>query len=116
VVWFLLVLQLCLLAWVVILMRKARRVQTDVAEAARLVNDVPIPVVDPALVTNGVFITVEILNPLEVASARVKLAGVAGTVAPSLITKIVNEQAVKVLRRQLDSQGVRAEVRLHGVD
>lgn len=115
-VWFLLVVQLGLIGWVVMLLRKSRHVQTEVAEAARLVDDIPVPEVDPALVTTGVFITVEILNPLEVASTRVKLAGVAGTVAPSLITKIVNEQAVKVLRRQLDSQGVRAEVRLHGVD
>lgn len=115
-VWFLLVVQLALIACFVLLLRKMRRVQAEAAEAAEMVDDIPPPEVDPALISTGVFITVEILNPLEVASTRVKLAGVAGTIAPTLITKVVNEQAVKVLRRQLETQGVRAEVRLHGVD
>lgn len=115
-VWVLLFLQILLIAGFALLLKKIRRLQDDAADAARLVDDFPVPDVDPAIVSTGTFITIEILNPLEVASARVKLAGVAGSVAPTLITKVVYEQSVKVLRRQLESQGIRAEVKLHGVD
>jgi len=115
-VWVLLVVQLLLIAVFVQLLRKVRRLQDETAEAARLVDDIPVPEVDPAILSSGRFITVEILNPLEVASKRVKLAGVAGTVAPTVISRIVYEQTVKMMRRQLDAQGVRAEVRLHGTD
>jgi hypothetical protein len=115
-VWLLLFFQILLVGAFVLMLRKVRRVQDEVAEAAKLVDDIPVPEVDPAIVSNGMFITIEILNPLEVASSRMKLAGVAGSVAPTLISKIVYEQSVKVLRRQLDTQGVHAEVKLHGVD
>lgn len=58
-------------------------------------------------------ITVEVLNPIEVAAARSRLGGVAGTLAPGLITRAVHDRAMRTLRRELTAQGVVADVRLH---
>ena len=55
-------------------------------------------------------------NPLEVAAKRVKLASVVGSVAPSVIAKVVYEQTARIMRNQLSLQGVVAEVRLHAGD
>lgn len=58
-------------------------------------------------------ITVEVLNPIELAAARGRIVGVAGSLAPGFVTRLVHEQTVKTLRRELTAQGVVAEVRLH---
>jgi hypothetical protein len=59
------------------------------------------------------FLTVEILNPLELARAQHKLAGVAGAVAPSAVRALVYEQAAKITRTQLAERGVAADVQIH---
>jgi hypothetical protein len=59
-------------------------------------------------------ITIEVLNPLELASNRAgRLAGLAGTLAPGLTRKLVYDQVHKTLRRELDRMAVHADVRLH---
>jgi hypothetical protein len=59
-------------------------------------------------------ISIEILNPLELAAAtRGRLAGIAGSIAPGLIRRVVYDQTVKQLRRQLGEEHVAADVRLH---
>jgi hypothetical protein len=58
-------------------------------------------------------ISVEILNALDLAGTRGRVVGIAGSFAPSITRRLVNEQAVKALRRQLAEQRVVAEVRLH---
>jgi hypothetical protein len=58
-------------------------------------------------------ISVEILNPLDLAGTRGRVVGIAGSFAPSITRRVVNEQAVKTLRRQLAEQHVVADVRLH---
>jgi hypothetical protein len=60
-------------------------------------------------------ITIEILNPIELAGARGRLAGVAGSLAPGITRRIVHEQAVKMVKRQLAAEQVVADVRLHVV-
>lgn len=61
-------------------------------------------------------ITVEILNPLEVAAQRAgRVAGLAGALAPGLTRRVVYDQTVKTLRRELPGKGVHADVRLHTV-
>jgi hypothetical protein len=58
-------------------------------------------------------ISIEILNPAELAATRGRLAGLAGSVAPKLTQRIVYDQTVKILREQLVAQQVVADVRLH---
>jgi hypothetical protein len=58
-------------------------------------------------------ITVEILNALELAGRRGRLAGLAGSVAPGLVRRIVHDQAIRTLQQQLAAEHVVADVRLH---
>jgi hypothetical protein len=59
-------------------------------------------------------ITVEILNALELAAGRGgRLAGLAGSLAPGLTRRVVYDQTVKALRRELGRMVVHADVRLH---
>lgn len=59
-------------------------------------------------------ITIEVLNPLELASTRAgRLAGLAGTLAPGLTRRLVYDQVHKTLRRELDRMAVHADVRMH---
>ena len=58
-------------------------------------------------------ITVEILNPLELAANRGRVAGIAGSLAPGLVRRMVHDQTLKRLQRELAAQRVAADVRLH---
>jgi hypothetical protein len=113
----LLVLQLVTLLVIVSLLGRLRRQHARAVRAEQLIAATEALDLDPAiLATSDRIITVEILNPLEVAAKRVKLASVVGSVAPSVIAKVVYEQTAKILRNQLSLQGVAAEVRLHAGD
>jgi hypothetical protein len=61
-------------------------------------------------------ITIEILNPIELAGSRGRWAGIAGTLAPGLTNRVVYDQALKLVRRQLANHDVVADVRLHVLD
>jgi predicted acyltransferase len=69
----------------------------------------------PLLKSAGTLISIEILNPVELASLESPLAGPLGRVAPSLIRKLVYQRAAEMLRQQLGEHGVQAEVRIHGL-
>ena len=71
--------------------------------------------VDPAGSGGRRLISIEILNPIELAGTRSRLAGLAGAVAPGLTRRLVYDQVVKNLRRQLAEQQVVADVRLHAL-
>jgi hypothetical protein len=58
-------------------------------------------------------ITIEILNPIELAGTRGRIAGIAGSLAPRITRRIVYDQAMKLVRRQLAEEHVVADVRLH---
>ncbi len=60
-------------------------------------------------------ISIEILNPIEVAATRGRLAGIAGSLVPGLIRRIVYDQTIKTMRRDLAEEKVVADVRLHEV-
>lgn len=63
---------------------------------------------------NRRLITIEILNPLELATSRAgRIAGLAGTLAPGLTRRLVYDQTYKTLQRELDKMAVHADVRLH---
>ena len=58
-------------------------------------------------------ISIEILNAIELAGTRGRLASIAGSLAPGITRRIVYDQTLKILRGQLVEQQVRADVRLH---
>lgn len=59
-------------------------------------------------------ISIEILNPIELATSRVKMAAILGAMRPSLLNRVVYTQAVKQVSATLEAEGVVAEVRIHG--
>ena len=59
------------------------------------------------------FITIEILNPSELARHENKFAPVASAVAPNLLNQIVYAKAAGILREQLAGHGVEADVKVH---
>jgi hypothetical protein len=61
------------------------------------------------------FISVEILNPLELANTRGRLLGLAGSFAPGFTRRMVYDQTVKELKRQLVAQHVIADVHVHNL-
>ena len=63
---------------------------------------------------NRRLITIEVLNPLELATARGgRIAGLAGTLAPGLTRRLVYDRVFRTLRTELDGMAVHADVRLH---
>ncbi len=67
------------------------------------------------LPSSSAVISIEILNPMELASKESPFAGPLGRLAPGLIRKIVYQRAADMLRQQLGEHGVQAEVRIHGL-
>jgi hypothetical protein len=61
-------------------------------------------------------ITIEILNPIELAGTRGWWAGIAGSLAPGLTNRVVYDQAIRLVRTQLADHDVVADVRLHVFD
>jgi hypothetical protein len=61
-------------------------------------------------------ITVEILNPLEVAASQSRAARLLVGLTPAMITKIVYDQASAQILEGLEEEGVAAEVRVHVAD
>ncbi len=61
----------------------------------------------------GRFISIEILNPSELAKAENRFAPMVSGVAPNLLNQIVYAKAVGILREQLAAQGVEADVKIH---
>jgi hypothetical protein len=60
-------------------------------------------------------ITIEILNPIELAGTRGRMAGIAGSLVPSITKRVVYDQALRQVRRDLKAQHAIAEVRLHTI-
>jgi hypothetical protein len=58
-------------------------------------------------------ISVEIMNPMELVNNRGRVAGLAGSLVPGLARRVVYDQALKTLRRELETKQVIADVRLH---
>jgi hypothetical protein len=58
-------------------------------------------------------ISVEVLNPIELVGSRGRVAGLAGSLAPGIARRVVYDQVLKTLRRELADKQVIADVRLH---
>jgi len=86
-------------------LESAEREQSAIAVAP------PPPSAPPA---HDQLITVELLEPLALASAHSKAAGLVGSLRPAMVTRLVYDEAAKQIAAQLEEQGVAAEVRIHG--
>jgi hypothetical protein len=85
-----------------------RRVRGDTAEMFEAPRPAGVQAHDRRL------ITVELLNPIELATARGgRMATLAGTVAPGLTRRVVYEQTLRILRNELRDKDVVADVRVH---
>ncbi len=78
-------------------------------------NALPPDAVQLAAVGATSFISLEILNPVELASRESSFAGPLGNIAPGLLRKIVYQRAAAIIREDLVKHGVQAEVRIHGL-
>jgi hypothetical protein len=58
-------------------------------------------------------IAIEILNPMELAAKESWFADRFGSLTPALIRRIVYARTLEIIGPQLDSFGVKADVRLH---
>ena len=98
------------LAWFAL--RPVEHLHPDATVARRLDNR------RPASSTTSVrrVITIEILNPIELAGSRGWWAGIAGSLAPGLTNRVVYDQAMRLVRGQLADHNVVADVRLHVFD
>ncbi|MDP9140097.1 MAG: hypothetical protein M3O62_04800 [Pseudomonadota bacterium] len=61
------------------------------------------------------FMSLEILNPVELAAKESSFAGPLGNIAPGLLRKIVYQRAAAIIREDLLKHGVQAEVKIHGL-
>ena len=73
------------------------------------------PALEPVNLPPGPRISVEILNPFELAVRETPLAGPAAQLAPRVIERIVYRRTVEALTVQLREQGVEAKVSIHGL-
>ena len=58
-------------------------------------------------------ISIEILNPIELAGARGRVLGIAGSFAPGFTRRLVYDQTAKTLRQELAQRSVVADVHVH---
>ncbi|KAA0024765.1 hypothetical protein [Antrihabitans cavernicola] len=111
-----LILNLVLVGGVLLLVRRIHRHSTALSEK---VSSTTALVGIPPQVDSGFsagkprLITVEILNPLELAATQNRFAGIAGAVAPERIRKIVYERAALQMTEQLIEQGIDVDVQVH---
>lgn len=105
----------CGLTAYVLMRRQAQALEMRIADLAAELDTIadapPAPPI-PA-VSSRPIITIEILNPLELASSQIRAAALVGSWRPDMITKIVYEEAVKQIAAQLVEEGVVAEVLIH---
>jgi hypothetical protein len=58
-------------------------------------------------------ISIEILNPIELAGSRGRVLGVAGSFAPAFTRRVIYDRTSKIIRQQLAEQRVVADVHVH---
>lgn len=109
----LLVVDLVIVAAVVLFAVRIRRrtgeLATALAGAANLAAD-QLDADSQAIAGRDRLITIEILNPIELAASQSKYSGLASSVAPDLIRRIVYQKVAEGLAEGLAEQGADAKV------
>ena len=99
----------------VLLRKRARELEArveDLRAELSTISDAPPAQPVPSIGARRL-ITIEILNPIELASQKARAAGLVGSWRPDMITKIVYDAAAKQIASEMVSQGVVAEVQVH---
>ncbi|QHS09217.1 hypothetical protein [Sinimarinibacterium sp. NLF-5-8] len=111
----LLLIALCVTLW--LFQRQRRRLDALEREQHALQSAWQLlPAHAARLLPPRTLISIEILNPLELAQKQTILAAPVGQIAPALIHKIVYRRALEMVHQQLAQHGAKAEVRLHELD
>ncbi len=117
----LLVLALMLIVTLVLLYRRLSRLQglldtlsQDQRQLSSAWNALP-PDARALLPDNKMLLSIEILNPVQLAAQESRFADALGSVSPGLLRRIVHQRTAEILRGELVKYGVQAEVRLHGL-
>ncbi|MGH8461142.1 MAG: hypothetical protein ACRESS_06010 [Stenotrophobium sp.] len=108
-----LLLVIGVLAWSFVLLAKLRRLES--ANVALLVElgAQPADLKRELADKKAMLLTVEILNPMELARKESWFAGVAGSLAPGMVRRIVYKRTRSMMLEQLALFHVKAEVRQH---
>ncbi len=101
-----------------LLLWRRSRLQTEIllSQTSALASDnsiIPANLSKLLVEKNKRIITVEILNPTELAIAKTPLAKPFVGMAPDTINKLVYKEAREIIAEQLPSFGVNAEVKIH---
>lgn len=108
-----LLLSLGLLAWVLQLRMQLVRLERETARLAESVALQAPPALREAPGT-PMRISIEILNPVELARKESWFAGAFGSLTPALLRRIVYARTLTIMQQQLEQFHVKADVRLTG--
>jgi hypothetical protein len=115
-IWGLIGLNLVLTAWFV---RRHLQLRREVDAARKQVAQWAAEGIGAAVsatmaaLNRPALISVEVLNPLELAARESRLAKTFGALTPDLVQREVYKQVYERMCKQLQEQGVVADVRLH---
>jgi bacterioferritin-associated ferredoxin len=95
------------------LRRTARQLENEVRQAAARAAALPPDLVEALGVGGRRVITIELLNPFELAGRSSWFARPLSAVTPDLLRNVVYQRAVTMFRELSSEYGVEADVRLH---
>jgi hypothetical protein len=98
------------------LRRTARQLENEVRQAAERAAALPPDLVEALGVGGRQVITIELLNPFELAGRSSWFARPLSAVTPDLLRNVVYQRAVTMFRERSSEYGVEADVRLHRVE
>lgn len=118
-VFVLLVIALAAFAWLLMRLQRQQQMLDTLLQDQQALNAawnaLPPDAAQLANVGAACFVSLEILNPVELAAKESSFAGPLGTIAPGLLRRIVYQRAVAIIREDLLKHGVVAEVKVHGL-
>jgi hypothetical protein len=95
------------------LRRTARQLEEEVRQAAERAATLPPDLVEALGVGGRRVITIELLNPFELADRSSWFARPLSAVTPDLLRNVVYQRAVTMFRERSSEYGVETDVRLH---
>ncbi len=110
---FNLLLALLLAALYLRLWRVQRRLRTRLVQLAPNLSADPVRNFELVNAARPSLISIEILNPMELAAKESWVAGVLMHQTPTLVRRLVYQRASQLVREELKKYGVVAEVRQH---
>ncbi|MGH8506191.1 MAG: hypothetical protein ACRETM_09540 [Stenotrophobium sp.] len=101
-----------LLLWTLSLRRRLQRLEATTRELLAELGAQPAALKQELAAVKPMLLTVEILNPMELARKESWFAGAFGSITPQLVQQIVYRRTRTIMLGMLDQFHVKAEVRL----